>query len=80
VELRITDTFIQSCFSAFESSSKCVLYKEIVDAFSLKRYLAKRLSHKEKPVLCKYRISAHSLSVESGKTCQKLNVNAYVAT
>jgi hypothetical protein len=48
VEQRLTDAFIQSCISAFERSSKRILYKDIVDAFILQRCLGKRLSHKEK--------------------------------
>jgi hypothetical protein len=39
---------------------------EIVDTFSLQRYLEK-LSHKERSVLCNCRISAYSLSVENGR-------------
>lgn len=67
VEQRLTDAFIQSCFSVFEKSSKCIVYKEIVDKFCLQKYLKKRLSNLEKSVLCKYRICAHSLNVEKGR-------------
>ena len=64
VEQRLTDAFLQSCSSVFEKSSKCIVYKDIVDKFCLQKYLNKRLSHVEKSVLCKYRICAHSLNVE----------------
>ena len=47
VEQHLTDAFIHSCFSVFEKSSKCIVYKEIVDKFCLQKYLKKRLSHVE---------------------------------
>ena len=82
VEQHLRDAFIQSCFNVFEKSSKCILYKEIVDKFCLQKYLKKRLAHVEKSVLCKYRICAHSLKVEKGSTklYQELNVNVYSVT
>ena len=55
VEQRLTDAFKQSCFSVLEKSSKCIVYKEIIDKFCLQKYLKKRLSHVENYVLCKYR-------------------------
>lgn len=64
---RLTDAFIQNCCSVFENSSKCIVYKEIASQFCLQKYLLKRLSHKEKSLLWKYKISAHSINVENGR-------------
>ena len=67
VKTRLNDIFIQLCYATFESSSKCLLYKHLVDNFCLQYYLTKRLDNTYKSLICKYRISAHSLLIEKGR-------------
>ena len=64
---RMTDQFIQSMFSVFDTSPKCFIYKYMVNNLCLQSYLQKPITFKHKQILCKYRISAHSLFIETGR-------------
>lgn len=67
VKTRLKDIFIQSCRANMEASSKCILYKNIVDSFCLQYYLRKSIPTKLKYQLCKFRISSHNLLIETGR-------------
>ena len=54
-------------FSVFDSSPECFIYKYMVNILCLQSYLQKPITFKYKQILCKYRISAHSLSIETGR-------------
>ena len=64
---RLNDVFIQGCYTIFDSSNKCLAYKNLVDTFTLQYYLTKSINDKYKSLICKYRISSHILAVEKGR-------------
>ena len=65
---RMTDQFVQSMFAVFDNSPKCLLYKYVVsNNLCLQPYLQKPIALKYKHILSKYRLSAHSLSIETGR-------------
>ena len=65
---RMTDQGVQSMFSGFNNSPKCLLYKHVVNNnVCLQPYLRKPIALKYKHILSKYRLSAHSLSIETGR-------------
>ena len=51
----------------FNNSSKCILYRYIYDTDILQFYLDRPVNQIYKPFICKYRISAHSLNIETGR-------------
>ena len=64
----MTDQFDQSMFAVFDNSPKCLLYKYVVsNNLCLQPYLQKPIALKYKHILSKYRLSAHSLSIETGR-------------
>ena len=67
VRQRLQDAFLQHVFSSFESSNKCLLYKHIVDHITLQNYLKKPLPLLSKKLICKLRLSAHTLLIETGR-------------
>ena len=67
VKQRLNDAFVQHTFSIFESSNKCLLYKHIIDHITLQSYLIKPLPLKHKKLICKLRLSAHTLLIETGR-------------
>ena len=65
---RMTDQFVQSMFAVFHNSPKCLLYKHVVsNNLCLQPYLQKPIALKYKHILSKYGLSAHSLSIETGR-------------
>ena len=55
-------------FAVFDNSPKCLLYKHVVsNNLCLQPYLQKPIASKYKHILSKYRLSAHSLSIETGR-------------
>ncbi|PJE78139.1 hypothetical protein CI610_02931 [invertebrate metagenome] len=64
---RVHDVFIQELRSAFDISSKCYLYKHIVDTFNTQFYLIKPIDYKFKKLLSQFRMQGHSLNIESGR-------------
>ena len=67
VRQRLQDAFLQHVFSSFESSNKCLLYKHIVDHITVQNYLKKPLPLLSKKLICKLRLSAHTLLIETGR-------------
>ena len=63
----IIDSYIHVFQSSMSVSSKCFLYRHIVDNFSLQYYLCKRIPNIYKKQLAKIRLSSHQLSIESGR-------------
>ena len=61
----MSDHFIKSMFSVFDTSPKCFIYKYMVNNICLQSSLQKPIIFKYKQILCKYRISAHSLCTET---------------
>ena len=66
-ENRLKDEFIQERNGFFESSSKCSLYRHIVDDFHIQSYLSKSLNIKNIRLITKYRLSSHRLFIETGR-------------
>jgi exonuclease III len=66
-ENRLKDCFIQHLLFEINEASKCILYKNIIEGsdFGLQFYLQKNIDYKFQ--LCKFRISAHRLAVETGR-------------
>ena len=64
---RMSNHFIQSVFYISDTSPKCFIYKYMVNNLCLQSYLQTPITFKYKQILCKYRISAHSLSTETGR-------------
>ena len=65
---RMTEQFVQSMFAVFNNSPKCLLYKHVVsNNLCLQPYLQKPIALKYKHILSKYRLSAHSLSIETDR-------------
>ena len=61
----MTDQFSQSIFAVLDKSPKCLLHKHVVsNNLSLQPYLQKPIALKYKHILSKYKLSAHSLSIE----------------
>ena len=67
IKQRMSDQFIQYMCSVSDTSPKCLIYKYNVNNLCLQSYLHKPITFKYKQILCKYRISAHSLSTETGR-------------
>ena len=64
---RILDNSKQTLLSEINSSSKCIVYKNIVDQVTLQSYLSKPIPVQYKKMICKLRLSSHCLSVETGR-------------
>ena len=67
----IKATFIADVNAFFNNSSKCILYRYIYiyDTGILQFYLDRPVDQIYKTFICKYRISAHSLKIETGRYC-----------
>ena len=63
----VVDNFISEALSYFETSPKCSLYQYIHDGHNLQFYLSRSINCRYKPLLCRYRINAHSLNIETGR-------------
>ena len=63
----MTDNFIQSRNEFFNNSSKCILYKHLIDNVSIQFYLTKCIPGKCVKLLTKFRLSAHQLRIEQGR-------------
>ena len=53
--------------SFFEDSPKCMLYRYVFDPNMLQFCLDHAVNYIYKPFICKYRISAHCLNIETGR-------------
>ena len=67
IEHRILDMHIQNIMCSLENSPKCILYRHHVDSFCLQYYLTKPLDLYSKQLIARYRTSAHSLCIETGR-------------
>lgn len=67
IKQRIIDNFVQNLIADINSSSRCMLYSNIIDHFSLQYYLVKPIPCIYKKQLSKIRMSSHNLSIESGR-------------
>ena len=65
--MRLQDIFRQETFSFFEGSPRCFIYRHLTDNFCLQFYLTKNVAPHLLRMICKFRISAHPLNVESGR-------------
>ena len=61
------DNFISEMNTFFNESPKCHLYRYIFDNNVLQFYLDRPLNYIYKPYICKMRISAHNLKIETGR-------------
>ena len=61
------DNFISEMHTFFNESPKCHWYRYIFDNNVLLFYLDRPLNYIYKPYICKMRISAHNLNIETGK-------------
>ena len=64
---RMKDNFISEMNTFFNESPKCHLYRYMFDNNVLQLYLDRPLNYIYKPYICKMRISAHNLNIETGK-------------
>lgn len=64
---RVIDNFISEVNAYFESSPKCLFYRYIHEGHNLQFYLSRPINYLYKPLICKYRIHAHCLKVETGR-------------
>ena len=64
---RIFDNCKQTILSDINSSSKCRIYKHLIDHFTLQSYLTKRIPMQYKKLICKLRVSSHCLLIETGR-------------
>ena len=67
VKKRLEDLFIQEMHGYFENSAKCFLYKHLITTHDLQYYLRKSLPNSIIRTLSKFRLSAHSLNIETGR-------------
>ena len=64
---RLTDNFIQTRNNFFANSSKCYLYKYLIDSFTLQYYLTKSIPDVYLRLISKFRLSSHTLCIEEGR-------------
>jgi hypothetical protein len=64
---RMKDNFISEMNTFFNESPKCHLYRSIFDNNVLQFYLDRPFNYIYKPYICKMRISAHNLNIETGR-------------
>ena len=67
IKQRIIDNCVQSFYTDMANSTKCLLYKNIVDNFTLQFYLCKPIPITFKKQLSRIRLSSHQLLVEAGR-------------
>ena len=64
---RVIDCFVNEAVAFFEDSPKCNFYRYIYDIHKLQFYLSRPVNYMHIPPICKYRIHAHSLKIETGR-------------
>ncbi|XP_033731490.1 uncharacterized protein LOC117321133 [Pecten maximus] len=67
IKERINDQASQTLFNSLHMSSKCDLYKHMVNKVTLQFYLTKSLPSQLRKMITKLRLSAHNLAIESGR-------------
>ena len=82
----LKDLAYQKIDSYIDNSNKCLIYKYIPKQRLLQQYLVKNISPKCRNIITKFCISAHKLSIETGRfnavaredrTCSKCNLNEF---
>lgn len=64
IKQRIIETLMQNFLADINSSSICMLYRNIIEYFSLQYYLVKPIPYLQKD-LSKIRMPFHNLSIET---------------
>ena len=67
VKERLTDVYKQNILSDITSSSKCYMYKHLIDHVTLQNYLTKPIFNQYKKFISKLRLSSHCLYIETGR-------------
>ena len=67
VKQRICDQEKQLFFSKLQEMTKCRIYKHLIDGVYLQHHLRKAIPKKCMKYLTKFRLSYHSLEVETGR-------------
>ena len=65
--LHICDQEKQLIFSKLQEMTKCRIYKHLIDGVYLQYHLMKAIPKKCMKYLTKFRLSSHSLAVETGR-------------
>ena len=64
---RLIDLAYQKIDSFVDNSNKCFIYRHIHKHRQLQDYLVKNISSKCRQIITKFRVSAHRLSIETGR-------------
>ena len=67
IKQRLIDISVQSCQEQINNSSKCVIYKHVIDHFCLQYYLCKAIPPIYKKCISQIRLSSHNLEIETGR-------------
>lgn len=67
IKQRIFDIAKQEIMSQIQCSSKCNVYKYLIDNFCIQTYLSKPIPSQYKKYLSKFRLSSHQLAIEVGR-------------
>ena len=67
VKQRLIDIHNQNILSDINSSSKCSMYRHLIDHVTLQEYLCKPIYMQYKKFICKLRLSSHCLAIETGR-------------
>ena len=67
VKMRLTDNFIQERDTILDNSSKCNIYKHLIDRFCLQYYLKISMPDCYTILITRFRVSAHTLLIEKGR-------------
>ena len=67
VKMRLTDNFIQERDTILDNSSKCNIYKHLIDRFCLQYYLKMSMPNCYTIPITRFRVSAHTLLIEKGR-------------
>ena len=63
----LMDLAYQKIDSFINNSNKCLMYKHLPKQRILQQYLVKNMSPKCRKIITKFRVSAHKLSIETGR-------------
>ena len=59
--------FVQNLLEQISCSSKCIIYKHVIEHFSLQYYLCKPIPYVYKKHISRIRLSSHNLEIETGR-------------
>ena len=63
---RVEARFISEMVAFDDESTKCVLYRLFINPYGIQFYLDRPVKYIHKTFISKYRLSSHSLSIETG--------------